>query len=149
MADPQFPEFTFGTSLRWTGALGGILSSPEKPDIEVHCPPQFCGGPADKWSPEDFFVGSIEMCLMMTFLHNCQRLGLEISSYESRAEGVTRRVGRSYCFDEVNLRIRIQAPDERSAKRAERLVHSTEQTCLVSQSVKCRVNVEAEVSVAD
>ena len=57
----------FETSLAWSGAKKGILSAPELTGVDVASPPAFGGAPG-LWTPEHMFVGSANVCVMMTFL---------------------------------------------------------------------------------
>jgi organic hydroperoxide reductase OsmC/OhrA len=49
-------------------------------------PPEFKGEP-DIWAPEELLVGSLNTCIMLTFLTLAQAPGLPPFGYESEAEG--------------------------------------------------------------
>ena len=60
-------QFTYKTYLRWKEERKGTLSSSGKSDIEVATPPEFRGHPGI-WTPEELFIGSVNICIMTTFL---------------------------------------------------------------------------------
>jgi hypothetical protein len=65
----------------------GTLSASGKPNIVVGSPPEFKGEP-DIWAPEELLVGSVNTCMMLTFLSLAQAKGLTPVEYESAAEGL-------------------------------------------------------------
>jgi len=144
-------EWKFETSLEWTGGHQGIQRAPGKKDIAVSCPFMFDGGRDDLWTPEDFFVASIECCVMMTFLHFAERIGVELKSYQSRAEGVAGMIKNKSRFARIRLWPKITVADEASAKKARQLINNTKRACLVSHSLnpEIEVTMDAEISVAD
>jgi len=138
----------YHTSAEWTRRHQGIIRSPKKPDIEVTCPPPFCMETDVLWSPEEFFVGSVEMCLMMTFLYFADRGRFPFLSYKSRAEGLVEYVDGKARFTQVAIFPRIEVAEERLVPKAQRLLRGAERTCLVTLSIKSRVVVEPEIVVA-
>ena len=79
-------KFFYKTSIKWSREKKGILSSPDKPDIEIATPPEFRGHPGI-WTPEDLFVSSVNSCIMLVFFHFAKRYDIEIASYHSEAKG--------------------------------------------------------------
>ncbi|MDI6840610.1 MAG: hypothetical protein QMD71_07170 [bacterium] len=64
--------YRYKTGTKWTEKHKGILSSEDKQDIEIACPPEF-GGHYGCWTPEHLFVSSIEICIMtLNFKINLQ-----------------------------------------------------------------------------
>jgi hypothetical protein len=55
--------------------------------ISIGSPPEFKGQP-DIWAPEELLVGSVNACLMLTFLTLAQAKGLVPLGYQSEAEGL-------------------------------------------------------------
>lgn len=150
VAKPARDEWRFETSLEWTGKHEGAQRAPKKQDIPVSCPSMFCGGRDDLWTPEDFFVASLECCLMMTFIHYAERIGIELRSYASRAEGIARIVDKKTRFDRITLWPKIVVADEKSAKKAKQLIHNTRRACLVTHSLhpEIEITMEAEILVS-
>src|SRR5205814_6882730 len=59
------------------------LSAAEKPPIIVGSPPELKGEP-NIWAPEELLVGSVNTCMMLTFLSLAQARGLTARSEERR-----------------------------------------------------------------
>ncbi len=144
-----FPPYTFETSLEWTGEHEGVMRSPDKHDVQVQCPPPFCDVPDNKWTPEHFFAGSVEMCLMMTFLWLAGRAGIEFLSYKSHAMATADVVDKKTMFTKVEVWPTVVAGDARTAKKLKTLLRSAERNCLVSNTVKCDVIFNTEIIVAE
>ncbi|MGH9144407.1 MAG: OsmC family protein [Vicinamibacterales bacterium] len=117
------------------------LSSEGKPPLWVSSPPEF-KGEAGHWTPEDFFVASIEVCLMLTFVGLAEKRGLSFQSYESMAEGLLEWETPSYRFTRVEVAPVITLFDESSFALAREIVETAHRTCLVANSVRCQVIVE-------
>jgi organic hydroperoxide reductase OsmC/OhrA len=62
-----------------------MLSAAGKPNIVVGRPPEFKGEP-DIWAPDELLIGSLNTCMMLTFLAFAQAQGLTPVGYESEAE---------------------------------------------------------------
>jgi organic hydroperoxide reductase OsmC/OhrA len=77
-----------------------------KPDIIVGSPPEFKGKP-DNWAPEELLVGSVNTCILLTFLTLAQGRGLIPAAYDSAAEGLLENVDGKYLITEVTVRPRI------------------------------------------
>ncbi|OPZ13705.1 MAG: OsmC-like protein [candidate division BRC1 bacterium ADurb.BinA364] len=134
----------YRTSLDWTESHQGVIRSPKKTDVAVTCPPPFCDVDT-LWSPEEFFVGSIEMCLMMTFIWMAERGKLEFLAYSSRAEGRVEILDGKARFTKVDVYPRIETADAAAAKKTERLLRAAEKNCLIGNSITTEVEVHAEI----
>lgn len=62
-----YKTFRYRARTNWTSERRGTLSASGKPHIVVGSPPEFKGQP-DVWAPEELLVGSVNTCLMLTFL---------------------------------------------------------------------------------
>jgi len=91
---------------RATGCHHGVLSGTGKPNIIVGSPLEFKGKP-DNWAPEELLVGSVNTCILLTFLTLAQGRGLIPAAYESEAEGLLENVEGKYLITEVTVRPRI------------------------------------------
>ncbi len=140
-------EYKYSTSVRWTKNHEGVLSADSKPDIQVACPPEFCGGLGGIWAPEDMFVASIEVCIMMTFLWLAERKKLSIVSYKSNADGIAKWDKGSMRFVNVVVYPKIKIKDESDSQKASDLMKKAEEICLVSKSLTTEVEVKADISV--
>jgi organic hydroperoxide reductase OsmC/OhrA len=77
--------FHYKTKSTWCSARRGMLSAAGKPNIVVGSPPEFKGEP-DLWAPDELLIGSLNTCMMLTFLAFAQAQGLTPVGYESEAE---------------------------------------------------------------
>lgn len=140
-------QFKFSTSVRWTEGHQGNLFSEGKPKIEIACPPVFCGGPDSIWTPEEFFVASVEACIMMTFVWLAEKQSLQISSYKSRAEGTAQVEKGTLRFTTIRVYPEIGLNDADSVEKAKDLLLQAEKRCLVSRSLFTRVEISSRVEI--
>ncbi|MFC1736753.1 OsmC family protein [Candidatus Hydrogenedentota bacterium] len=142
------PPFLFKTSVEWTGEKDGRTGSPGKPEVVCTCPPPFCeNGRTDLWSPEDFFVSSIEMCVMMTFIWFAERAERTFVSYKSTAKGHVDFVDGKAMFTKVEVFPKITVSEEKLVKKIRLILKGAVKNCLVSASCKTEVVVTPEISV--
>ena len=139
-------KYTYSTSLKWTNEKKGILKSNDKPDIEVSCPPEFGGNPRI-WSPEDLFLASVEICIMTTLLHLSDKSRIDLVSYSSNAEGTVQLVGSSMEFSTISISIDVQVNSEKDKERIEKLMDKLHRICLVSNSIKSKLNLDYKINV--
>lgn len=139
-------KYPYTTNLTWTGEHKGSLSCEGKPDIHVACPPEWGGHPGI-WSPEDLFVGSVEVCIMTTFLWLAEREKIALRSYESEAEAIARIMGREFGFPSVVVKLKIGLASEDDVPKIPELLKEIGKWCLVTKSMKPEVIIEHELFV--
>lgn len=136
--------YLYQTAVKWTEQRKGVISCAGKPDVEVATPPEFKGH-AGIWSPEDLFVASANICLMTTFLAVAERAGLPFTAYESSAEGRLELVEGKFQFTAITLKPVITLKAGADAAKAKELIEKAEANCLISNSMKAQVHLEATV----
>jgi peroxiredoxin-like protein len=136
--------YTYKTSVRWEGEKRGTIATQGKTDISVATPPEF-KGPEGIWSPEDLFVASVNTCLMTTFLAFIDRAGLIPVEYQSDAEGKLELGSTGFSFTEITLRPTIVVKTEEDRTKARELIEKAEKNCLISNSIKSQVHLEATI----
>ena len=142
-----YKAFRYGQTT-WSSALRGLLSAADKPNIVVvGSPPEFKGEP-DIWTPEELLVGSVNTCMMLTFLSLAQAQGLIPTGYESEAEGLLENVEGKYRITEVTVRPHITVRGEAELERTREVTESVEAHCFISNSVKSKIKFIPEVVVA-
>jgi len=146
-AKKKYKTFQFHNKLKWTGNRVATLQAEDKPDLTVSSPPEF-KGEADKWSPEDLFVGAVNICTMTTFLAFANHKDLPLDGYESGGEGLLERVESGYEFTKVTLRPKIVVAGEEHIESAKQILHDAHEKCLVSNSIKGEVVLEPEITAA-
>lgn len=139
--------FRFKTKTTWSSARRGVLSAAGKPDIIVGSPPEFKGAP-DVWAPEELLISSVNTCIMLTFISLAQVRGVTAAGYESEAEGLLEHSEGLYRLTEVTVRPRITVNSEAEIAPARESIESAESHCFMSNSVRAKINVAAEVVVA-
>jgi organic hydroperoxide reductase OsmC/OhrA len=144
MSQP-FPH-RYETTLVWEGHSRAALSSGARPVLVGGPPPEFDGEPG-WWSPEHLLLASANLCLMTTYRVLAAKAGLEIGGYRSVAEGILEKTKEGIVFTRITLRVSIVAPPSR-VEEARKLVDTAKKYCIVSNSLKRPVEVEATISSA-
>jgi len=139
-------SFRYKAKTTWTSERLGLLSGTGKPNIIVGSPPEFKGKP-DNWAPEELLVGSVNTCILLTFLTLAQGRGLIPAAYESEAEGLLENVDGKFLMTEVTVRPRITVKNEADIEPIRDAIESAEPRCFMSNSVKAKVTVVPEVVV--
>ena len=142
--DVRSKVYFYQTSVKWTEQRKGTISCAGKPDVQVATPPEFKGH-ENIWSPEDLFVASANVCLMTTFLAVAERAGVAFSSYESTAEGRLEIVEGKFQFTAITIRPSIILQSGGDPARAKELIEKAEHNCLISNSMKAKVTLEATI----
>jgi organic hydroperoxide reductase OsmC/OhrA len=86
--------------------------------------------------------------MMLTFLTLAQAKGLTPVRYESEAEGLLENVEGKYRITEVMVRPRVSLKDKAELERAREIMETVEAQCFISNSIKSKVLLTAELVVA-
>ncbi len=127
----------------WINTPNAIMKDDKLPEIEVNAPANF-GGPDDVWSPEHLFVSSIASCTMLSFMYFAEQRKVEVKSYESSAKGILKKGANGFEFESVIVNAKVEVPEEQAVK-VEKLAEMGEKYCLVSNSVKCKIEFNVTV----
>src|SRR5260370_14676165 len=138
-----YKSFGYKAGRPWSCARRGTLSASGKPNIDVGSPPEFKGEP-DIWAPEELLVGSVNTCMMLTFLTLAQAKGLTPVRYKSEAEGLLENVEGKYRITEVMVRPCISLKDKTELERAREIMESVDAQCFISNSINSKVLLAAE-----
>jgi organic hydroperoxide reductase OsmC/OhrA len=141
-----YKSFRYKAKTTWSSARRGMLSAVGKPNIVVGSPPEFKGEP-DVWAPEELLVGSLNTCMMLTFLTLAQRQGLTPAGYESEAEGLLDNVDGKYHITEVTVRPRVTLKSETELELARKNMESVEAHCFIANSINARITLTPEFVV--
>lgn len=140
-----YKSFDYKCRITKEGYRQGKLEFGEgKPSITVASPPEF-KGPPGVISPEDLFVSAITACMMTTYDSFAERAGLSSYGFEAETTGTLEHDGEKYSFTRVEIRARIRVTEESQRRLALELLEKAHKYCLVSASVKSKVNVQGEV----
>ena len=141
---------SYPVSVRWEGEHRGLATSVDGlPDLPVASPPAF-GGPAGVWSPEHLFVLAAATCWMTTFLAVARNSKLEFGAVDCPGTGTLEKGDdRRFSISRIVLRPRVTILKEEDRERTMRLIEKAEAACLISNSMKSTVTIEAEVLVGE
>lgn len=142
-----YKAFRYRAKATWSSARRGLLAAVDKPNIVVGSPPEFKGEP-NIWAPEELLVGSVNTCMMLTFLSLAEARGLTPTGYESEAEGLLENVEGKYRITEVTVRPHITVRGEAELQLTREVMKSVEAHCFISNSVKSKIKLVPEVVVA-
>jgi organic hydroperoxide reductase OsmC/OhrA len=138
--------FHYRARTSWRGARQGVLSAEARPDIAVGSPREW-KGTGEQWAPEELLVGSVNSCIMLTFLTLAQARGVDLVGYDSDAEGTLEKVGGVYQMTKITVRPRVVVASEAQRDAAHRAMGHVEAHCFMSQSVKATVALIPEITV--
>jgi organic hydroperoxide reductase OsmC/OhrA len=142
-----YKSFHYKAKTAWSSARRGMLSAAGRPNIVVGSPPEFNGEP-DIWAPEELLVGSLNTCMMLTFLTLARAQGLTPVGYESEAEGLLENVEGKYHITEVTVRPSVTLKSEVELELARKAMASVEAHCFIANSINARVTLSPEFVVA-
>ncbi len=144
----------YQVDVNWNSDRKGMMCSPELRSslsgngcIEVATPPEFPKGIPGIWSPEHLFTASVASCFMTTFLAIAENSKLEFVHFTCKAKGKLEKVEKQLMMTEVLVEPLVTLHDEKDRDRALRILEKTEKQCLISNSIKSKVNMEPTVEV--
>lgn len=138
--------FTYKTSTTWTEGRSGTIGSEGKPTLKISSPPEF-KGERGVWTPEDLFVGSVEVCHMTTFLSFAAQKKMTIVSYRSHANGVLEYIDEDYRFTRIVIFPTITVGKDVVETDVHALLREAEKHCLVANSIASIVEVNPTIIV--
>ncbi|GAA1678550.1 OsmC family protein [Fodinicola feengrottensis] len=152
-------EHGYAIELIWTGNRGEgttgyrrygreneVWASAPLP-IEGSADPVFRGD-RDRWNPEQLLVAALSECHMLSYLAECSRAAVVVSSYEDSASGIMRMDGKgSAAFTEVLLRPRVMVTQESMLGKATELHDAAHRLCFIANSVNFPVRHQATVTL--
>jgi len=137
---------SYSADVRWTGGHWGQLSCGNGPSLPFSAPPD-AHGHENTLTPEDAFVGAVNMCVMLMFLWACERFHISLLSYECAGEGTkVIDLDHTESFVRMVLRPRIAARGtDAERKRIERALQSAQKYSLVAKSITSDLVIEPEI----
>ena len=136
------PVYT--TKVLWTGGHDGELTCGNGPKMSFSAPPALQGR-SGVMTPEDAFVGALNMCFHLMFLWAAERLKIHLVSYECEAEGhVVDLLDRTSTFKRTVLKPAIKVKAN-SVKRVGKALEWARKYGLVANSIKAPVVVEPTI----
>lgn len=131
------------------GSEGNVdLASPGLASIESAPPAEF-GGPGDLWSPEALLVAAVADCFILTFKAIARASKMDWVSLSCEVDGTLDRADNALQFTEFRLRVVLDAPQGTDEKKAMRILEKSENSCLITNSLKSDTHLDAQVRIAD
>jgi organic hydroperoxide reductase OsmC/OhrA len=127
---------------------GDIAVDAQKLPRLVTAAPSEYGGPGDRWSPETLLVGAVADCFVLTFRAIAAVSKFSWISLDCEVTGTLDRVEHVTQFTGFVLRARLKVSPEASSEQALRMLTKAEQTCLVTNSLKSKCELDAAVDIA-
>lgn len=130
------------------GAATGrvMVASPNLPVWTTDAPAEF-DGPGDVWSPETMLVGAVANCFILTFRAVARASKFEWTNLTCQAQGILDRLDRVTQFTEIHLTVTLVAPAGTDAEKAQRLLEKAEQNCLITNSLKGKVEMATRIQI--
>jgi peroxiredoxin-like protein len=139
----KFPHhYVVTASGETTGNI--VVAAAHLPDLVTDAPAEF-DGPGDCWSPETMLVGAVANCFILTFRAIARASNFEWRDLTCNVQGVLDRVDRVTQFTEMVLKVKLHIPAGADLEKAKRLLEKAEQNCLITNSLKGKVELNAEV----
>ncbi len=115
--------------------------------IESATRPEF-GGKGGFWSPETLLLGAAAGCFISTFQFFAKRMKFEFDGITCEAEGTVERVDGKSVFTGITVYPTIMIADESLRPTILDAVEKAHRYCLVSNSLKCPVQIRENVLIA-
>jgi len=136
---------SYKTTAIWRGGHVGEIKCGNGAEFDFSAPAALYGKP-NVLTPEDAFVGSLNMCFQLMFIWMVEKMRINLVSYECDAEGfVEERLDRTSVFKKIILRPKIEVRncEEKTLRRALTLA---EKFSLIAQSIKAELVIEPEIT---
>jgi organic hydroperoxide reductase OsmC/OhrA len=105
-------------------------------------------GQPDVLTPEDAFVGALNMCFQLMFIWSIEKLKIDLISYECEAEGfVEELLDRTSTFKKIVIRPRIEVHNC-GREKVRRALQLAEKYSLIVHSIKAEVLIKPEIRLA-
>ena len=137
---------SYKTTAIWKGGHIGEITCSNGAQMDFSAPATLHGQP-NMLTPEDAFVGALNMCFQLMFIWSVEKMKIDLVSYECVAEGsVEDLLDRTSIFKKIVLRPRIKVHNcmEDKVKRALKLA---EKFSLVAQSIKAELVIEPKIHI--
>jgi peroxiredoxin-like protein len=138
-------DYRYRVGVDWEGNRLTSISSAGKPELEVATPPEFKGGLAGVWSPEDLLVASAASCFTVTLVAVLERRDLPLRDLNVTGTGhVTARDDGRFGFVAIELTATVET-EKPSVDAVRRAAKYAERACLVSMALDVPVHVDVVV----
>jgi organic hydroperoxide reductase OsmC/OhrA len=106
-------------------------------------------GPGDQWSPETLLVAAVADCFILTFRAVAKASRLSWISVNCEVTGTLDRIDRVTQFTAFHMTARLVVPAGVDAGAARQTMEKAERYCLISNSVKASITLDATVEIGE
>jgi len=115
----------------------------------VSAPPAEFDGPGNLWSPETLLVAAVADCFVLTFQGIAKASKLQWTSLTCKGNGTLDRSDGVTRFTAIHLLADLVLPAAADTEKAHRILEKAEKNCLVGNSLKCAVTLEAKLTMEE
>ncbi len=139
---------TYKTTTLWKGGHLGEIECSNGARMDFSAPLALHGHP-DVLTPEDAFVGALNMCFQLMFIWSIEKLKIDLISYECEAEGFVKELlDRTSTVNKIVLKPKIKVRNCRENK-IRRALKLAEKYSLIAQSITAEVLIEPDIRFVD
>jgi len=140
-----FPH-QYCATIRRTFASRARVEAPPRPSLHGG-PSSELEGDVSSWSPEHLVLSSLGLCMLTTFEAFAARDGIEVLRWVATARGTVSRTSEGLMFTSIVLGIDMEITG--NVDHVERTLDDAKRYCLVLNSLRVPVIVEAEIQTAE
>jgi organic hydroperoxide reductase OsmC/OhrA len=129
------------------GGQPATLTAPPRPPLAGGPPSEF-GGRDELWSPEHLLLAAAALCFEATFAALAGRERLAVATWRSVADGTLDRTPSGLAFTAIRIEVELTV-DAADVDRARRLLERAKHSCIVSNSLRQPVELEAHVTASE
>ena len=139
---------SYKTTTVWTGGHRGEIVCSNGALMDFSAPADLHGHP-DVLTPEDAFVGALNMCFQLMFIWSIEKLKIDLVSYECEAEGfVEELLDRTSAFRKMVLHPRIEVRNC-EIEKVRRALQLAKKYSLIVQSITTEVLIEPKIRIVE
>jgi organic hydroperoxide reductase OsmC/OhrA len=137
MTPKKSDHYLFETELQWQEGSKGIISSKLLHDtLQVAPPSPFAGGVEGLWSPEHLLLSAVTSCYMTSYMFFARKAKLKVQDFFCSAIGTVAVVAGKLQFTAIDVYPKIGVEGEADMEKARDLMLTTQEYCLVSNTLQ-------------
>jgi organic hydroperoxide reductase OsmC/OhrA len=140
-----FPH-QYSATISRTFASRARVEAPPRPSLPGG-PSSELEGDVSSWSPEHLVLSSLGLCMLTTFEAFAARDGIEVLRWAADARGTVDRTPEGLMFTSIILGIDMEIAG--NVERVERTLEDAKQYCLVLNSLRVPVIIEAQIQTPE
>ncbi len=131
------------------GEQGPVALSSDGLTNLTSMPPIEFGGPGDQWSPESFLMAAVADCFVLSFRAIARASKLSWENLECTADGILEQIEGKTLFTEMVVHATLWIPNAADKDKAQRLLEKAEKACLITNSLKSDIILDAKVNTIE